>query len=205
MAGCRGVRVCVCVCVRACARACVRACVRARQSQTCEGTSESKCMISLTRVPNCSCAHMKIASSPCFKASFHTSISLPPWAVNEHASASSGGTRTAGGAPGGGGGSGEGQTARARVCKVRVQQARDTGAGHLQASAMIQDENSFNTVTHNRPSEGDWDGSGGPAGSCTAFSTPPTQESALMADQDSREIQRSVLRKSFELRNKQRQ
>ena len=60
--------------------------------------------------------------------------------------------------------------------------ARDTGAGHLQASAMIQDENSFNTVTHNRPSEGDWDGSGGPAGSCTAFSTPPTQ-SALMADQ----------------------
>ena len=65
---------------------------------------------------------------------------------------------------------------------------------------MIQDENSFNTVTHNRPSEGDGDGSGGPAGSCTAFSTPPTQ-SALMADQDSREIQRSVLRKSFELRN----
>ena len=65
---------------------------------------------------------------------------------------------------------------------------------------MIQDENSFNTVTHNRPSEGDGDDSGGPAGSCTAFSTPPTQ-SALMPDQDSREIQRSVLRKSFELRN----
>ena len=191
---------CVCVCVCAC----VRACVRARQSQTCEGTSESKCMISLTRVPNCSCAHMKIASSPCFKASFHTSFSLsPPWAVNEHASASSGGTRTAtaGGATGGGGGSGE--TARARVCKVRVQQARDTGAGHLQASAMIQDENSFNTVTHNRPSEGDWDGSGGPAGSCTAFSTPPTQ-SALMADQSGFEGN-SKLRKSFELLAKQRQ